>query len=347
MNNKNYDYFIVGQGIAGTLLAYRLINLGKSVLVIDDKWTYSSSTVAAGIINPITGKNFVLSWRYRDFNPVAMSTYVELGEKLGGKYLIHQPIIRTLDSIEGENAWSTKAIDPLFDDLIAKEADNSEWKKISKHNGAFAEIKSGCRIDFMQLLKDFKHYLCENNSYFEACFTYESLDFSNKDYIKYGDFSAKEVVFCEGVKAINNPYFIDHKLSGTKGEVLIIKCPGLRASKMYKKKFFIIPLGDDYFWVGAGYQWNTIDHSPTSQGKEEIIERLTDMLDMPPYEVIEHKAAIRPTVQTRRPIMKTSHIDPRIHMLNGLGTKGALIAPFVTQQFAEYLMSKDEKFLLL
>jgi glycine oxidase len=347
MNKYTYDYIIVGQGIAGSLLAYQLIERGFKVLVIDDGWSSSSSKVAAGIINPITGKNFVLSWKYRDFVPVADKLYSDLSLKLGGKYLLHQPIIRTLDNVESENAWSAKSIDPLFDDLIAKDAILGEWSEISKHNGGFAEISAGSRVDFPLLLLDFRNYLLAKDALHDGSFDYSRLIIDESELVKYDAFSAHEIVFCEGAKGVDNPFFIDHRLSSTKGEVLIIRCPGLKAVKIYKQKFFIVPLGNDLFWVGAGYEWNTMDNSPTTEGKQEILDKLSQMVDFPSFEIVEHKAGIRPTVQTRRPIMKTSHIDNRIHMLNGLGTKGALIAPFVTLQFVQYLLSKDASMLNL
>lgn len=73
-----YDFVVVGQGLAGTLLSYFLHKNGKSVLIIDDNFKGSSSKVAAGIVNPITGKNFIKSWRIHDFLPEARRTYDEL-----------------------------------------------------------------------------------------------------------------------------------------------------------------------------------------------------------------------------------------------------------------------------
>ena len=56
MTDKIFDYIIVGQGIAGTNLAFQLIDSGKSIMVIDQVNLNSSSRVATGIINPVTGR---------------------------------------------------------------------------------------------------------------------------------------------------------------------------------------------------------------------------------------------------------------------------------------------------
>ena len=49
------DFLIVGQGLAGSLLAKELLRRGRTVHVVDDRWKSSSSQVAAGLMTPLTG----------------------------------------------------------------------------------------------------------------------------------------------------------------------------------------------------------------------------------------------------------------------------------------------------
>ena len=53
---RNVDYMIVGQGLAGSLVACLLEMQRKRVLVIDNAHRTAASMAAAGIMNPITGK---------------------------------------------------------------------------------------------------------------------------------------------------------------------------------------------------------------------------------------------------------------------------------------------------
>ncbi len=62
MVNK-FNYIIVGQGLAGSLLAHSLRKAGKSVLIVDSFKPNSSSRVAAGLINPVTGRRMVKTWQ--------------------------------------------------------------------------------------------------------------------------------------------------------------------------------------------------------------------------------------------------------------------------------------------
>ena len=57
------------------------------------------------------------------------------------------------------------------------------------------------------------------------------------------------------------------------------------------------------------------------------------------YEIKAHTAGIRPTVVDRRPIVGKHPQYPNLHLLNGMGTRGTLLAP----QMSEYLFDQIEK----
>jgi nucleoside-diphosphate-sugar epimerase len=56
------NYLIVGQGIAGTNLTFTLLERGNSVTIADNPQEFSSSKVAAGLFNPITGRKMSKTW---------------------------------------------------------------------------------------------------------------------------------------------------------------------------------------------------------------------------------------------------------------------------------------------
>ena len=58
------DYLIIGQGLAGSLLAWELIQRRCSVVVVDNG-NENASQIAAGLINPITGMRFVKYYSLR------------------------------------------------------------------------------------------------------------------------------------------------------------------------------------------------------------------------------------------------------------------------------------------
>ena len=77
------DILIIGQGLAGTMLAWELERAGIAFEIADCGHEGAASAVAAGIINPITGRRLVKSWRYESWFPVARESYRALETALG------------------------------------------------------------------------------------------------------------------------------------------------------------------------------------------------------------------------------------------------------------------------
>ena len=123
--DRKIDYLIVGQGIAGTILSYKLIKKGYLVKVIDDGHRTASSTKAAGIVNPITGRSYVKSWMIDELIPEAIRTYRSLEKELKGKYYHEHTIVRVLGSIYEENKWSSRLLDDAYSKYIIEDYDTS------------------------------------------------------------------------------------------------------------------------------------------------------------------------------------------------------------------------------
>ena len=73
------DFLIIGQGLAGSLLARELRRCEKSVLIVDDGWKSAASQVAAGLMTPLTGRRFSLTPNYPALFEVASRKLASLG----------------------------------------------------------------------------------------------------------------------------------------------------------------------------------------------------------------------------------------------------------------------------
>src|SRR5258706_13291005 len=87
------EFLIVGQGISGTFLSYYLDKAKRSFIVIDDNNSNSASRIAAGIINPVTGRRMVTVWMANELLPFAWNAYAELGHRLGIAAISNKTII--------------------------------------------------------------------------------------------------------------------------------------------------------------------------------------------------------------------------------------------------------------
>ena len=99
---------IVGQGLAGTLLAWELEQNGADFRMVDAGHAEAASRVAAGIVNPITGQRLVKSGRFDELRPLARETYRGIEQKLGVTLWREMRIWRRF-AIDAEwRTWSEK-----------------------------------------------------------------------------------------------------------------------------------------------------------------------------------------------------------------------------------------------
>ena len=144
----------------------------------------------------------------------------------------------------------------------------------------------------------------------------------------------------------DNPYFENIGLAPSKGEVLLVRIQHAGFRKMYKDQIFIVHQYDDVYWVGSGYEWNMTDDLPTDKIYNKLKTELERILTVP-FEILDHQAAIRPTMFSRRPIFKCHPAIEGMYIFNGLGTKGSSIAPFAAKQFTRYILEKNPEDLIL
>jgi glycine/D-amino acid oxidase-like deaminating enzyme len=358
------DTLIVGQGLAGTLLAYFLMEAGQTVCVIDDDYPRAASRVAAGVINPVTGRSFVKSWRVDELIPFARQTYLQLESLLGLPLYHERNILRALSHQGDENDWLGRSADPAYLDYIIDPADVSAY--FGKINPAFSygELQHASQVDIGKLCTAFRSFLINKNSFQKETFDYNKLHVqesksrfltpptpegetlphtvaqSYSRTVSYQGISAHHLVFAEGAKATHNPYFNYLPFIGDKGEVLIVKIPGAHFPKMLKQGVFVIPFGkpeEELYWIGTTYERNFEHDEPSPHSKATLIDQLSEVLTLP-FEVVDHLAAIRPTVKDRRPFLGFHPQFEQLAIFNGLGTKGTSLAPFWAKHLADRLV---------
>ncbi|MDX1666321.1 MAG: FAD-dependent oxidoreductase [Saprospiraceae bacterium] len=331
-----YDFFIVGQGLAGTLIAHFLEERGQQVCVWDAGSDGSASQVAAGLINPVTGRRYVKSWRIDDLLPVARTTYRRLEQKLGLSLIRERNILRALFSRKDENDWWARSADPAYRKYLVEQPDLGAYRDavVPAHN--YGEVTHSLQIDLPKLLLGYRNYLRERNQFREARFDYKQIKMGDGGVLA-ANVRAKCLVFCEGYGLKHNPYFNHLPLSGMKGEALTARLEGFHPEKILKQRLFLVPLEEELFWIGATYDRHFSDARPTEAGRIYLENRLRKLITMP-FRIVGHQAAVRPTVRDRRPLLGRHPEFPRLVVFNGLGTKGASLGPFWAKHLVNHLL---------
>jgi len=331
------EYLIVGLGLAGISFCETLEKNKKTYKVIADR-SHISSQVAAGMYNPVNLKRFSPTWKAKEQMELVRPFYRELEKKLKVKLDHELPVLRRLASIEEQNLWfeaSDKNGMRLF--LSSKLLPNKN-PKIDAPFG-FGEVLNTGRIDSKKLLECYEQYLVKKGFLAKETFDHSSLD-STENGIEYKTLKAKRIVFAEGFGLRNNPYFNYLPLTGTKGELLTIKAPKLKETNAIKASIFLIPLGDDLYRVGATYKWKDKENKPTPVARQELLEKLESFLKCK-YSVVDHVAGIRPTVTDRKPLVGQHPEHHNLYVLNGFGSRGIMIGPYVSKQLFDLIENQN------
>jgi glycine oxidase len=331
------DYLIIGQGIAGTVLATTLIKKGSKIVVMSDEDPRCASKVAAGLYNPVTGKRMAKTWKAIELFPFMENFYQEFEKEYSCKILFPKPIYKPFASIEEQNTWLSANEGEAF---IITDIPKDKYKEyISCDFGGF-ETKNSGHLDLPSLLEIFRHRATKENYFIRECFDPIKLKCTDNG-IQYGSISAKKIIFCEGSRATVNPLFSWLPFVPSKGEILKIIIDNFTEEVIFNKQVFVIPLGNNTFRVGSTYQWAYESEEPTEEGKTDLLEKLERLIKKP-FEVTQHIAGVRPSVKDRKPIIGFHPDHKSIGIFNGLGTKGVSMAPFFAEAFSELLLNNKQ-----
>lgn len=334
MAATDYDYLIVGQGLAGTALAMHLLEMGKKVLVVGDSSMPSSSKVAAGIFNPLTGKKLVKTWLADDLFPYADQFYKGIEAKLGCKLVYSMPIFRPFRSIEEQNTYLAQTADPTISQYIAADSRTDLSHYVESRFGGLEVIRAGW-VDLPVFLEKGRDYLTETGSYCENSFDLDDLSVG-PDRISWQDLRFGKVVFCQGFFGVNNPFFSWLPFTPVKGQILEVATEEVLPEYIVNQGIFMLPAGRNVMRVGATYSWDPLNWEPTVPATEELNEKLQALLRIP-YRITSVAAGVRPSVKDRRPLLGIHPDHANVCIFNGLGTKGVTLAPFFAKQLAEHL----------
>lgn len=333
--NTRVDYLIVGQGLCGTLLSWHLFKEGKTFVVIDEDRDNSASKVAAGIINPVTGRRYVNSWMIEELYPFAQQVYTEMGRHLQSQLILLKDLIDFFPSPQMRDAFVNRILEN--NTYLHSYPDQNEFNTNFNYDFGCGLIKPVFMVHLTRLLRGWRKYLKDHGCLFSERFEAAAVTVTDTG-VHYRGCQAERIIFCEGIGAMENGWFRLLPFSAVKGEALIIRCAGLDSQHIYKKGLSLAPLEEeDNFWVGSNYQWTFEDDRPTEQFYAATVLHLKHWLKVP-FKVLDHRAGIRPAAIERRPFVGFHPKQQRVGILNGMGTKGTSLAPFFAHHLVQHML---------
>ncbi|MDF1813494.1 MAG: FAD-dependent oxidoreductase [Verrucomicrobiales bacterium] len=332
------DHLIVGQGLAGSLLAWHLLAKGRRILVVDRDEAVTSSKVAAGLATPLPGMQFSLPDGFEETLDFAKKTYWDIEETIGRQFFHHCRIVRLFAGDKEFAKWNQRLSNPERTERYREFHDslqiNENW--FHAENGGI-ELKKGGWLNVADFVEALRIHLLERLAY--AIGKVDSREIQNlpDGGVKWKNITAGNIIFCEGWRATENHYFEAIPMNSARGDILRCRCETIKdEQRIINRHGWLLPLGHGEFRAGASYDHDFQDTAPTEAGRKIVEEKIKGIL-LPEYEVMSHASAVQPIIQRSRVFMGRHPEFPDIVYFNGLGSKGVINAPFQTHALVEHL----------
>lgn len=333
------DVLIVGNGLAANVMAFQLYQHQLSFTIIGDKTASLCSSVAAGVWNPMVFKRMTTSWMAESFIDELLAFYGAAEVVTKTSFLTERQIVRHFNEAQEMQLWQKKAsaeAAPFLDKVIYTSVD----KRLigCETTGAYSFVNRCGNLHV-------EAFIAAMNNYFKDHFLPESFDYAqleiNANGVIHNKITYRYVVFCEGHLVKHNPFFYWIPLVPAKGELLELNVPGLHLDYLILNRDGFLFQQNEVCKLGATYEWNELNDMPSEQGKQELLQKLKGMTQLP-YQIINHKAGVRPSSKDRRPIIGVHPQHSQLLVFNGLGSKGVMLAPYFSKNFVHFLLGKSE-----
>ena len=295
--------------------------------------------MAAGVLNPITGKRLAKSWRSDVALPCAKKFYASLQKKLGAKFFCERKILQLCKSPEEAELWHGRKEDPAYCGFLSQYNPPSTVKNLNDNFGSFF-INFAAWVEAPRAMEALKKYFLSLGVLKLEKFDYSRLKIG-ADFVEYQNLRAKKIVFCEGWKAVENPYFNWLPYRPARGEILGVKIEGGVSEHIIHREKWLMRCGQNLYRNGS--TWDRINfrnNAPTLEARAELERALPQILGHGNFEIFEQQSGVRPCTATTRPHLGAHPKFKNLYSFNGFGSKGYALTPYFANHFSQYLLGE-------
>ena len=332
----HFRILIIGQGLAGTVLSHALSTRNIPHKVLDNGHRSAATLAAAGIINPVTGRRYVKSWMIDDLLPAALRVYGELETKLGVKLITECDIVRTFEDLAQEKRWHEATTRPGYEQYVSGIPKLHGYEDLIQQPFSYGVIHKAKQVNVSELIIHYRKYLQQQGLLIMGEWSSDAVGYSDNPY-KVGEDTFESIIFCTGYKSASDPLFSFLPFQPAKGESLQVEVAVSLPKALLRDKIFVAPDSQHTFWTGGGYEWDTVSEEPTDSFRREWEAKLDELLTIG-YNILSHRAGVRPSVKGRRPLLGRHPDFASIFLFNGLGTKGTSLAPYWSEKMVDFMI---------
>lgn len=330
-SSVEYDYMLVGQGLAGSCLALQLLQRGKRILVIDLYTEHAATQVAAGLFNPVTGRVMAKTWKADVLFPYLHDFYRKAEALTGERFFYPMPLYRPFISVEEQNEWMGKSTNDALAAYIDSVSINPIQTDHVKNPFGGLKLKQCGYLNTPVFSRAVRTYISRKGTLLPEHFDEAELTFSETG-IGYRNYRAEKIILCQGVQALSGKLFSWLPIRPLKGETLTLQTDQ-NIAMIYNRGVYVVP---GSWKVGATYHSNDLTEAVTTTARTELTQKLEELVSFP-YKITAQSWGMRPTTPDRRPILGAHPQYKQAIVFNGLGTKGISLAPYFSGVLAAWL----------
>lgn len=325
---------IVGGGLAGTAVAWRLWQRGVPFVVVDPGHEETCSKVAAGLVTPITGLRLTVSPGFAEHLAAAREFYRKVGEELGRQFYHEVPHVRLFKDEREVKHWQARAMDPRFQEWLDPAAPGPlvDEQAFRGELGGIQQRGSGW-LDTAGYLAAGRLFFGQRQSWEQGTVDEASLE-PCADGVRWRGNWYRCAVLCRGAEGRTNARFFPWLAwQCARGVIATIKAEVME-HRIIARGAWMLPR-DGLWRVGSTYEWDL--DAPIGLGIETLRTKLTGLLRVP-FEMVNTQSGVRPILAGRAAAMGRHPVHPGVAVFNGLGSKGSLLAPFFSRMLVEHLL---------
>lgn len=333
-HGTSVDFIVIGQGLAGSAVALHALDLGKRIVVFDEFSSNTSSRIAAGLFNPVTGQNSVRTWLADELFSYLDVFYRRAEHVTGEKFFHPKKLYRPFASVQEQNDWMGRSTDEAYSMFVDELYTSPRLEHVMDPFGGMMLKKCGY-LDTKAYIDSVRQLLIGRGIFHEERFDDNALIIT-PERVEYRGFFASAIIFCQGIRGRENKFFQKLPVRPLKGETITIKTD-FRKDVILNRGVYMVPDGaPGLFRVGSTYKLNDLTPGASEQGKQELGQKLMDLLRLQ-FEIVGADWGVRPTTNDRRPLLGSHPEHERLIIFNGLGTKGVSLAPYFSNVLIRWL----------
>lgn len=330
------NVLIVGAGLAGLCLGVQLYRRGVPFSLWHAPGLPCSSEKAAGLMNPVVVKRLLKTWLADEVLPYNRQFYPQTEQLVNASFYSPIAVHRLFANAQVAGEWQQALERGDMHDFLSPVTYGYLPDAVQGYGFGGADISQAARVDCGTFIQTLRRFFAEKGILQTRTLDYGRLHSGENGMAVHGEHFA-QVVFCEGMGIAQNPWFGGLPMVPTKGELLYLDIPGFPADKEVLRGVFLAPLMAGGFVCGSTYEWRFAHEGPTEEAKAKLLGEVSQMLRVP-HAVKAHTAGVRPASRDRRPFLGEHPTQKGLFVFNGLGTKGYMLAPYLSHCLAEHLL---------